>query len=387
LTVAQSGTPVGTRGTINLIAGDGATITAVDNPAADRVDVTFVGTGGGEGSGGTDTTARAAAATAQAAANAAQATANAAVPLALYDANSLLVATADNTPLALPMAASTMLARLATGGIKAATPGEILTLLGIASAGAFDPLTQINPLHYWIASGTSQSGGLVDSLLDVGRTPKNFTQTGAARAPTAVDGGGKTYLAPDGAADFYTAGVAADWQFLNDGTPWTLCMIYHRTAAPTAAEMVLDDANGSTGSVGMSLQFSTGGPTAYIFCGTGGQYVQVCESEILNTNLSVLVVRHTGDNGVLSNAGITSRPEDMTMRRNGVTVASSARNTGVGYSGTTPTNTLTLFRRAATADRFAGHRLYELLITDSAISDRCRTGYEAYALATYGVAT
>lgn len=60
----------------------------------------------------------------------AQATADAAVPKALYDANTVLAANSDNTPAALTMGASTILARLAAGNIKAASVAEILTLLG-----------------------------------------------------------------------------------------------------------------------------------------------------------------------------------------------------------------------------------------------------------------
>jgi hypothetical protein len=49
----------------------------------------------------------------------------------LYDANSLVIADTDDTPVVKPMGASTMLARLATGGIVAATPSQIRTLLGL----------------------------------------------------------------------------------------------------------------------------------------------------------------------------------------------------------------------------------------------------------------
>lgn len=51
----------------------------------------------------------------------------------LFDANSLLIADVDNTPLVLPMGASTILARLASGGIVAATPAQLRTLLGVAT--------------------------------------------------------------------------------------------------------------------------------------------------------------------------------------------------------------------------------------------------------------
>ena len=70
----------------------------------------------------------------------------------LADANSVLYAVTNDTPAALAMGASTILARLAAGNIVAATPAEILTLLGTStthnmfsathadSTGAADPV-------------------------------------------------------------------------------------------------------------------------------------------------------------------------------------------------------------------------------------------------------
>lgn len=53
----------------------------------------------------------------------------------LYDANTVLAADSDNTPAALTMGASTILARLAAGNIKAATPAELRTLLDVPTTG------------------------------------------------------------------------------------------------------------------------------------------------------------------------------------------------------------------------------------------------------------
>ncbi len=55
------------------------------------------------------------------------------VPKALFNANTILAADSDNTPAALTMGASTILARLASGNIKAASVAEMLTLLSVAS--------------------------------------------------------------------------------------------------------------------------------------------------------------------------------------------------------------------------------------------------------------
>jgi len=51
----------------------------------------------------------------------------------LYDANTIIKADSDDTPVALTMAASTILARLAAGNIVAATPTELRTLLNISN--------------------------------------------------------------------------------------------------------------------------------------------------------------------------------------------------------------------------------------------------------------
>jgi hypothetical protein len=54
------------------------------------------------------------------------------------DANSVLYAVSDDTPAALAMAASTMVARLASGNVVAATVAEILTLLSVESGATAD---------------------------------------------------------------------------------------------------------------------------------------------------------------------------------------------------------------------------------------------------------
>lgn len=49
LKVAKDGSPIGTRSTVNLIAGSNIALTAADSTADDRVDVTITGTGPGTG--------------------------------------------------------------------------------------------------------------------------------------------------------------------------------------------------------------------------------------------------------------------------------------------------------------------------------------------------
>ncbi len=58
------------------------------------------------------------------------------VQKSLFDANTILKADSDNTPAALEMGASSILARLASGNIKAASVAEMLTLLNTAPKGS-----------------------------------------------------------------------------------------------------------------------------------------------------------------------------------------------------------------------------------------------------------
>jgi hypothetical protein len=67
------------------------------------------------------------------------ATANAAVPKATYDANSILKADSDNTPVVLVVAASTVVGRKASGGIAALTSAEVEALLtGLVPKALYD---------------------------------------------------------------------------------------------------------------------------------------------------------------------------------------------------------------------------------------------------------
>jgi len=60
-------------------------------------------------------------------------TADAAVPKSLYDVNSILYATTDNTPAALTIAASTVVGRKATGDIAALSPAELANVLTVTA--------------------------------------------------------------------------------------------------------------------------------------------------------------------------------------------------------------------------------------------------------------
>lgn len=247
----------------------------------------------------------------------------------------------------------------------------------------FNVAVDINPLHWWRGDNTVQTGGLVDTIVDNGSSPKNFTQTGAARSPTAVDGNGQTYLALDGVADFYQAGAVADWKFLNDGSPWTVALIFQRTAAIVAIEALIDTTDLTTNSTGMfaALNIVSGvqGPQAAITKSSPTNYVQVLNSFILDTTLQVVLIRHKGQSIAVS-AGVTDIPVDIRMSRNGFEVSTCTNNTTPSpYANTNPSFTLTLGRRSSTAGSFSAARIYDVIVDNKCWSHRMQLGFENYA--------
>src|SRR6185295_7206928 len=106
-------------GVLQVSAGGGGG--AVDSVTAGDGSITVGGTA-------TDPTVEVSAATQGTIASAAAAAA-AAVPKSLYDANTILAATTDDTPAALTVGASTFVGRKAAGGIAAMTPTEAAALL------------------------------------------------------------------------------------------------------------------------------------------------------------------------------------------------------------------------------------------------------------------
>lgn len=279
-----------------------------------------------------------------------------------------------------PVAGTALVATDATSSAWQA-PVDAVARAAAANAGLIVPLTDIAPLHYYRGSGTVQSGGLVDQFTDVGSSPKHFTQSGAARCPTGVDGNGKIYLAPDGAADCMQAGAQADWKFLHNGGPFTVAMVYHRTAVQSAREVVLDSCQAQSGGTGFTLELARSsatdqGPVSYF--ANGSVKLVAVAARGVNTSLSVLIVRYSGIHGTDDN----SLGADAQIRLNGLLAATRA---AVGTpSVANPTGVLTLFATTVALGTNSAVRLYELLIHNAAISDRLALGYENYARLNYG---
>lgn len=297
------------------------------------------------------------------------------------------------TPDLLPQSDTRFIAEVNNGGAwnKRVVPAS-------AFGGPLDIITDSAPLHWWLASNNTQTGGLVDSLNDLGSSPKNFAQAGAARAPIATDGDGLQYLALDGAVDFYQAGAVADWKFLSYineplvSRGFTIAMIFNRTVAFTAEEMLLDTCNAASASIGFCIRHMTDGvgagqamtgPGFFIGNGAGASSLGMVSRGRPYLTKEVLVIRFSNENGgsggTLDPGGANAPTAmDGIMRRNGST-RSFTRHGGSADSTTNPSFVLTLGRRASTADRFSAARLYEILMWDYPLSDRQVAAYEERA--------
>ncbi len=127
-------------------------------------------------------------------ATAAQGTANAAVPQALYDANTVLKADADNTPAALTMGPSTILARLASGGIVAATVAQIRTLLSLvvgtnvqAHSADLDAISALTSAADEVPYSTGAGAWAMAAFTAFGRSLAAAANAAAARVLLALD--------------------------------------------------------------------------------------------------------------------------------------------------------------------------------------------------------
>ncbi len=116
----------------------------------------------------------------------------------LFDAYSIIAADTDNIPAAIAMAASTIPARLAAGGIVAATPAQILAILTSQAGAAFDwnsqSLTGINVLTATTINAFTLGGTLdansqaIINVLDLDLGTESITGTFSATLTAANAG-------------------------------------------------------------------------------------------------------------------------------------------------------------------------------------------------------
>ena len=272
-------------------------------------------------------------------------------------------------------------------------PKPVLWNVNASIPVAADITTKLAPLHWWRADNTVQTGGLVDTIVDNGSVAKDFTQTGAARCPTAVDGNGNTYLAFDGVTDFYTAGVAADWTFMHTATnESTIALILHQPSALAAGASMLDTGgDGDVTKIGMTL-----GWTFASAASQGMFYSQ--QAAVASNYITNLVDRNpryvkrvwilrAGGGGALSGTtgNVTSNLYAAQFNDTGTPRAWCAKGTAA-QSSASPSFTLTLGAGSGGTSAKSPARIYEVVVDNKLWTDEQVAFFEAYAGAKYGFA-
>lgn len=153
------------------------------------------------------------------------------IPASTYDANSTVIAVTDNTPVALPFAASTIFARLASGNIIAATVAQIQALLDYA-------LSRITATPVAAAGSTVADAGQLGSSRLVYLTSDSSAK--GVKLPTGIAGmeikvintsstAAKIYAASGGTLNGGSADAAkvipaskGTWCFCSAADTWTV---------------------------------------------------------------------------------------------------------------------------------------------------------------------
>lgn len=281
--------------------------------------------------------------------------------------------------------------------LGAIADGQVLTRVGATVVGSVlappttaDITSRITPLHWWRADNTVQSGGLVDTIVDNGSSAKNFTQTGTARCPTAVDGDGDTYLAFDGANDYYTAGVTSDWTFTTNGSPWTMAVVTSRAAPAGANEDIVGSGGTNPANIGAAFTWvvtsaTAQGPFWAVGNASGSTYTLFIENRLIGSGKELFIFRVFGDVTFASVGGVSSGTITVQLRRTGFLAATSYRNTGQGFSASTPSQPWTLGRRAGAATDYTNARIYEVITDNKCWTDEQVAIYESYVGSNYAI--
>ena len=265
------------------------------------------------------------------------------------------------------------------------TDGILVSNVNPASGSAFSVLGDINPRNYWKASnavGTTP----ITNLPDTGRIPKDMAPGVGMNLVGATNG----YLAPNGTTQYLKAGVAADWTWLSNGTPWTMGMVLHSVGLPgTGYLLATYDGGGANGGMivytGNGVSASQWGVYAQIYkTALGfGLLINFRTLAIANTHVIVVRMQPLDLNTATAPIPLGNRGE---MWGDGTMQAYQPSNTGslVGFSAAAPTgNGLYMFSNTTPAT-FSGVRLYECFLEDRIVPTNTIESYMQYAATLYG---
>lgn len=167
-----------------------------------------------------------------------------------YNANTILAADTDDTPAALTMGASTILARLAAGNIKAASVAEILTLLGTASLYVAKATM---PVELGIAVGDETTAITTGTAKVTFRMPYAMTVTAVrANLATASSSGTPTVDINDSGTTILSTKLTIDANELTSTTAASAAVISDSALADDA-EITIDIDVAGTGAKGLKV--------------------------------------------------------------------------------------------------------------------------------------
>jgi hypothetical protein len=166
------------------------------------------------------------------------------VPLSLYDANTILMAVADNTPVALSVAASRILGRAASGDIDDLTAAQVWAILA-ASAG--------HPEVIMIAVSDETTAITTGTAKVTFRMPFAFTLTKVkASLTTASTSGNPAFDLNEAGASVFSTTLTIDATELTSETAATAAVISDPNLADDA-QMTIDIDTAGTGAKGLKL--------------------------------------------------------------------------------------------------------------------------------------
>lgn len=290
-----------------------------------------------------------------------------------------------------------------TGAKEYSTLTELAAIIGGSSS--FNPITDIAPEFYWRASNAANtlSGGRYTTLAALGSDPTTFGTIGTQAPLQGTDSDGNVYVQFDGTAGVLTAmqqsGASSTFKFMHDGTtPWTIVLVHYYSPISGASiyESILDNAGNSSANTGFELENSNDGggsshgPWFGLYSSAAGTYVHSLDGRQDITGQAqvprkeIWVVRLWPTKDRTTAGGITTSIVENMLFRQGVLIGYSNRNGN--YANTNPSFLLTLGRSAvAGTAKYWNGRLYELMITKRALSDRQLAGLCLYANSTYKV--
>lgn len=246
---------------------------------------------------------------------------------------------------------------------------------GVASLGVPDTIPD---LFAWYRGdyGITLNGSNVSAWADQApATVEDAVQATAANQPPYVvadaNYNGNSYVGPlDGTADHFTAGVAADWEFLHTGAGMTVAIAF-RTGALGAIRRLFDNINGATTALGITCQLTAASPAVlYVISGNGA-------ASVVSAGTAASITADTTYRLIFRHA--TANTPDWDLSLNGVTTTGNNLNAPAAGAAAA---TLNIGRRSAGGQNFNGS-FAEMIVYNRAISDAEKTTLNDYLVTRY----